>query len=64
MIVRGLACPNESALPAGHRSGSFVLFLPVLLWRLLDEEKVLQRDLPGYPEYMRRVPFRLVPHVW
>ena len=33
-------------------------------WRLLDEEKILQRDLPGYTQYMRRVRFRLVPFVW
>jgi protein-S-isoprenylcysteine O-methyltransferase Ste14 len=39
-------------------------FVPVLLWRLLDEEKILQRDLPGYTEYMRRVRSRLVPFVW
>jgi protein-S-isoprenylcysteine O-methyltransferase Ste14 len=39
-------------------------FVPVLLWRLLDEEKILQRDLSGYAEYMRRVRFRLVPFVW
>lgn len=39
-------------------------FLPVLLWRLLDEEKILLRDLPGYVEYTRRVRFRLVPRVW
>jgi protein-S-isoprenylcysteine O-methyltransferase Ste14 len=38
--------------------------VPVLLWRLLDEEKILQRDLPGYTEYMRRVRSRLVPFVW
>jgi protein-S-isoprenylcysteine O-methyltransferase Ste14 len=39
-------------------------FLPVLLWRLLDEERILVRDLPGYTEYMRRVKYRLVPHLW
>jgi len=39
-------------------------FLPVLLWRLLDEERILRRDLPGYPEYMRRVRSRLIPFVW
>jgi protein-S-isoprenylcysteine O-methyltransferase Ste14 len=46
---------------------SLVLILPVmpvLLWRILDEEKILQRDLPGYTEYMRRVRSRLVPYVW
>ena len=39
-------------------------FLPVLLWRLLDEERILARDLPGYTAYMRRVKYRLVPHMW
>ena len=39
-------------------------FFPVLLWRLLDEEKILARNLPGYTEYMRRVKYRLVPYVW
>ena len=38
--------------------------LSVLLWRLLDEERILRRDLPGYAEYTGRVKYRLVPHVW
>jgi len=39
-------------------------FIPVLLWRLLNEEKILTRDLPGYADYMKRVRYRLVPRVW
>ena len=39
-------------------------FIPVLLWRLLNEEKILARDLPGYADYMKRVRYRLVPRVW
>ena len=38
--------------------------LPFLLWRLLDEERILTRDLPGYADYRRRVRHRLVPMVW
>jgi protein-S-isoprenylcysteine O-methyltransferase Ste14 len=41
-----------------------VLVMPVLLWRLLDEERILLRDLPGYREYRERVRFRLIPYVW
>ena len=41
-----------------------VPLIPVLMWRLLDEEKLLARELPGYAEYMRRVRYRLIPHVW
>ena len=40
------------------------LVLPVLLWRLLDEEKILRRELPGYNEYASRVRYRLIPYVW
>lgn len=35
--------------------------LPV---RILDEEKMLTEQLPGYDEYTRAVPYRLIPHVW
>jgi protein-S-isoprenylcysteine O-methyltransferase Ste14 len=52
------------ALGSWWSLGLIVPFMPVLLWRLLDEEKILQRDLAGYTEYMRRVRFRLVPFVW
>ena len=38
--------------------------LPALIWRLLDEERVLARDLPGYVDYCRRVRYRLIPFVW
>jgi protein-S-isoprenylcysteine O-methyltransferase Ste14 len=37
---------------------------PALIWRLLDEEKFLARNLPGYVEYQKKVPYRLLPLVW
>ncbi|HEX5071165.1 MAG TPA: isoprenylcysteine carboxylmethyltransferase family protein [Vicinamibacterales bacterium] len=40
------------------------LMMPALIWRLLDEERLLLQELPGYAEYQRRVPYRLVPGVW
>jgi protein-S-isoprenylcysteine O-methyltransferase Ste14 len=40
------------------------LFLPVIAWRILNEEAVLTRDLPGYPAYQRQVRYRLIPFVW
>jgi protein-S-isoprenylcysteine O-methyltransferase Ste14 len=52
------------ALGSWWSLGLIVLVMPLLAWRLLDEEKILQRDLPGYAEYMRRVRFRLIPFVW
>jgi protein-S-isoprenylcysteine O-methyltransferase Ste14 len=35
-----------------------------LVWRLLDEERFLAANLPGYSDYMRKVRYRLVPFVW
>jgi protein-S-isoprenylcysteine O-methyltransferase Ste14 len=38
--------------------------MPFLIWRLLDEERFLAENLPGYTEYQKRVRHRLVPFVW
>jgi protein-S-isoprenylcysteine O-methyltransferase Ste14 len=38
--------------------------MPFLLWRLVDEEHFLAKNLPGYAEYQKRVRHRLVPFVW
>jgi protein-S-isoprenylcysteine O-methyltransferase Ste14 len=50
--------------------GSFVvlpvamLIIPILMFRLLNEEKILRRELPGYAEYCQRTRYRLIPFVW
>jgi protein-S-isoprenylcysteine O-methyltransferase Ste14 len=41
-----------------------VLLVLAIIWRLLDEEKFLARNLPGYSEYQDQVRYRLVPLVW
>ena len=38
--------------------------LPVLIWRLKDEERFLARNLPGYGGYQRSVRYRLLPGIW
>jgi protein-S-isoprenylcysteine O-methyltransferase Ste14 len=44
---------------------AFVLVtIPALAWRILDEEKLLKKDLPGYVEYTQKVRYRLVPYLW
>ncbi len=40
------------------------LYIPIMIARILNEEKVLLRDLPGYPEYCKRTRYRLVPKIW
>ncbi len=36
----------------------------VIVARLFDEEKFLAQSLVGYPEYLNRVLYRLIPFVW
>ncbi len=43
---------------------SFIITMPVLVIRILDEEKVLAKDLPGYTAYEQKVRYRLVPYLW
>lgn len=43
---------------------ALIFFMPALIWRLLDEERFLHKNLPGYTEYTRKVRYRLVPFVW
>lgn len=50
--------------------GSFLAFvpalllIPVLVFRLVDEERVLRQQLPGYTEYCEHTRFRLIPSVF
>ncbi len=37
---------------------------PVIVARIRDEERMLSEELAGYPEYMTRVRYRLVPYLW
>ena len=37
---------------------------PGLFWRIIDEERLLRKDLPGYVEYAQNVRYRLVPYLW
>jgi len=43
---------------------ALALIYPALVWRLLDEEKFLERNLPGYADYEAAVRWRLIPKVW
>ena len=38
--------------------------VPLLVWRLLHEERILAKQLPGYRDYLTKVRWRLVPYVW
>ena len=62
LVVLSLSTPlalgSYFALPA------FTLLIPVIVLRLLNEEKTLRQELPRYAEYCLRTHFRLVPFIW
>ncbi len=58
LLFTPLALGSYLTIPA------MVLFIPVIVLRLLNEEKVLRQELPGYAEYCLRTRFRLVPFLW
>ena len=42
----------------------FYAVIPLVVLRLLNEEKMLSRDLPGYSDYCLRTRSRLLPLLW
>ena len=42
----------------------FAFYPAIILVRLKDEEVLLTRELPGYPEYKQKVKYRLLPFIW
>lgn len=57
-----LAMPLVLASPI-----SFVImlgYIPVIVKRIKNEEKVLEKGLEGYSEYKKKVKYKLIPAVW
>jgi protein-S-isoprenylcysteine O-methyltransferase Ste14 len=52
------------ALGSGAGELVNVLLTAALIWRLLDEERFLVKNLNGYAEYRERVKYRLIPLMW
>jgi len=57
-LAAPLALGSFVALPA------FALVIPFIVFRLLNEEKFLRRELSGYAEYCQHTRYRLIPFVW
>ncbi|QEX21480.1 membrane protein [Hypericibacter adhaerens] len=38
--------------------------IPLLVWRLIEEEKFLAENLPGYRDYQKKLRYRLIPGLW
>ncbi|MDR3543576.1 MAG: isoprenylcysteine carboxylmethyltransferase family protein [Desulfosporosinus sp.] len=66
MYVGALVMIIGVPLALGSLWGLAILFVTLagLVWRILDEEKLLMKDLPGYTEYMQKVRYRLIPYLW
>lgn len=46
---------------------SFIImlaYIPIIVKRIKNEEKVLEQDLKGYKEYKQKVKYRLIPFIW
>ena len=41
-----------------------LLIIPVLIFRIMDEEKELLENLDGYKEYTLKTRYRLIPGIW
>jgi protein-S-isoprenylcysteine O-methyltransferase Ste14 len=54
------------SLALGSYCGLIASVLTILgfAWRLIDEERFLAQNLPGYSEYCTRVRWHLIPRVW
>jgi protein-S-isoprenylcysteine O-methyltransferase Ste14 len=59
-----LALSTPLALGSAWSLLLLIVLVPVLAWRLLNEEQVLQHELRGYGDYCRRVRYRLIPFIW
>jgi protein-S-isoprenylcysteine O-methyltransferase Ste14 len=57
-VVRPLALGSLVVLPVA------CLIIPLLAFRLLNEEQFLRRELPGYSDYCQQTRWRLIPFVW
>ena len=42
----------------------FLPYIPVIITRIINEEKVLEKGLEGYSDYKKRVKYRLIPFIF
>ena len=62
--VMPLLIGTPLALGSWWGLAALVLIVPALVWRLLDEERFLARNLPGYVAYCAKVRWRLMPGIF
>ena len=66
----GYAAALVAAVTSGVALGSWIstfiapVSLVLIVRRILIEDRMLRRDLPGYVNYAERVRYRLIPYIW
>ena len=66
LYAAGIPFGTGTALLLGSWYGLLMalVFIVALALRAVQEERVLQAELPGYAEYLAQVKYRFIPHVW
>ncbi|MFW2488009.1 methyltransferase family protein [Clostridium chromiireducens] len=41
-----------------------VFIIPIIIYRIKNEEEILIKNLKGYKEYCLKIPYRLIPLIW
>ena len=42
----------------------FLLYPVIIVFRIVNEEKFLEKELVGYIEYKKKVKWRIIPFIW
>ena len=41
-----------------------LLYIPIIIKRINNEEKVLEKSLDGYADYMKKIKYKMIPFIW
>ena len=61
-ILLFLAMPLVLSSPLSF--ALMLLYIPLIIKRIKHEEALLERELEGYSDYLRRVKYRLIPYIY
>lgn len=66
MYLGGLLMWTGAPLLLGSFNGLIITLIltPLIVFRIIGEEKMLVNELEGYEDYKKKVRYRLVPFVW
>ena len=64
MMTLGLFLTMPLLLGSWVSFAVFLLYPLLIVRRILNEEKVLAKELLGYEQYMQKVRYRMIPYIW